>query len=75
MHKALHPSNDVGSGRGLVSIEYSVDVSIKRLEDYIEMHGGRLITVTSNNTADTKIGRKEITRKQKIGRKTTLWTF
>ena len=44
MHKALHPKDDVDrlyvsrkqGGRGLASIEDTVDASIHRLEDYIE---------------------------------------
>ena len=44
MHKALHPRDDVDGlyvsrkegGRGLASIEDTVDASIQRLEDYIE---------------------------------------
>ena len=44
MHKALHSRDDVGrlyisrkvGGRGLASIEDSVDASIQRLEDYTE---------------------------------------
>ena len=44
MHKALHPRYDVDrlyasrneEGRGLTSIEDSVDASIQRLEDYIK---------------------------------------
>ena len=44
MCKALHPRNDGDSlyvsrkeeGRGLASIEDSVDASIQKLEDYIE---------------------------------------
>ena len=44
MHKALHPRDDVDrlyvsrkeGGRGLASIEDSVDTSIQRLEDYIQ---------------------------------------
>ena len=51
MHKALHPRDDVGrlylprneGGRGLASIEDSVDTSI-RLEDYIEKYEGGLTT-------------------------------
>ena len=46
MHKALHPRDDVDrlyvpgkqGGRGLASIEDSVDASIQLLEDYIEKH-------------------------------------
>ena len=48
MHKAQHPRDDVDrlyvsrkeGGRGLTSIEDSVDASIQRLEDYIEKHEG-----------------------------------
>ena len=73
MHKALHPRDDVDrlyvprkeGGRGLTSIEDSVDVSIQRLEDYIQKRGGRLITATRNNTDDTRTNRMIITRKQK----------
>ena len=44
MHKALHPKNNVDrlyvsrkeGGRGLASIEDTVDASIQRLEDYIK---------------------------------------
>ena len=49
MHKGLHLRDDVNKlyvlrkgGRGLTSIEDSVNASIQRLEDYIEKHGGRL---------------------------------
>ena len=46
LHKALHPKDDVDRlyvsrkqvGRGLASIEDTVDASIQRLEDYIEKH-------------------------------------
>ena len=45
---ALHPRDYIGrlyisrkeGGRGLTSIEDSVDPSIQRLEDYIEKHDG-----------------------------------
>ena len=58
MHKALHPGDDVDrlyvsrreGGRRLTRIEDSVDVSIKRLENYIEKREGRLITATRNNS-------------------------
>ena len=57
MHKALHPSDDVDrlyasrreEGRGLISIEDSMDTSIPRLEEYIEKGGERPIR---NNTND-----------------------
>ena len=71
MHKALHPRDDVDrlyvswkqGGRGLASIEDTVDALIQRLEDYIEktryrQHDRR----KSDNNWETKMGRK-----------TTLW--
>ena len=55
MHKALHPRDDTdrlyvsrketGRGKGLASIEDSVDALIQRPEDYVKKRGGRLITV------------------------------
>ena len=73
MHKALHPRDDVDrlyvarkeGGRGLDSIEDSVDTSIQRLEDYIEKHERGLITVIRNNTDNTIDNRMIKTRKQK----------
>ena len=61
MHKALHPRDYVDrlylsrkeGGRWIASIQDSVDASIQRLENYTEMHGGRLITATRNNSDDT----------------------
>ena len=58
MHKALHPRDDVEilyvsrkeGGRGLTSIEDSVDASIQRFEDYRQKHKGGLITATRNDT-------------------------
>ena len=58
MHKALHLRDDVDrlyvsrkeGGRGLASIENSVDASIQRFEDCIEKHEGGLITATRNDT-------------------------
>ena len=72
MHKALHPRYDVDrlyvsrkeGGRGLASVEDSVDASIQRLEDYIQKHEG-LNTATRNNTENTMNNRMTITRKQK----------
>ena len=71
MHKALHPRDDVNRlhvsrkerGRGLASIEDSVDASIQRLEDYIEKHEGGLITATRNDINNTKTNRIIIWRK------------
>ena len=73
MHKALHPRDDVNrlygsrneGGRGLVSIDDSVDASIQRLEDYIQKHEGGLITATRNDTDNTMDNRMTKTRKQK----------
>ena len=71
MHKALHPRYEIDrlyasrkeGGRGFTNIEYSVDASIQRLEDYIEQHKQRLITAT-RKTDDTRISKWEITRKE-----------
>ena len=73
MHKALHPRDDVDrlyvsrkeGGRGLASIEDSVDASIQRLEDYIEKHERGLITTIGNDTDNTIDDRITTTRKQK----------
>ena len=73
MHKALHPRDDVDKlyvsrkegGRGLASIEDSVDASIQRLGGYIEKPEGGLITATRNDTDNAKTNRKTITRKQR----------
>ena len=73
MHKALHPRDDVdrlyvsrkGRGRGLTSIEDSVDASIRRLEDYLGKHEGGLLTPIRNNTDNTMDNRMAITRKLK----------
>ena len=73
MHKPLQARGDVDKlyvsrregERGLASIEDSVDVSIQRLEDYIEKRGGKLITVTRNNSDDRRSNRTKIIRKQK----------
>ena len=73
MHKALHPRDDIDrfyvskkeGGRGLASIEDSIDASIQRLEDYIQKHDGGLIIATRNDTDNTIDNRMTITRKQK----------
>ena len=73
MHKALHPRDDVDrlyvlrkeGGRGLASIEDSVDALIQRLKDYIQKHEGGLITDTWNETENTMNNRMTITTKQK----------
>ena len=73
MHKALHPRDDIDrlyvyikeGGRGLASIEDTVDASIQRLEDYIEKYERGLITTIRNDTDNTIDDRITITRKQK----------
>ena len=73
MHKALHPRDDVDrlyvsrndGGRGLVSIEDSVETSIQRLKDYIQKHEEGLITAIKNNTENSIGNRMTKTRKQK----------
>ena len=73
MHKALHTRDDVDrryvsrkEGRTrLASIKDSIDASIQRLDDYIEKHGGALVTATRNDTDNTNTKRTTITRKQK----------
>ena len=69
MHKALHARDDVDrlyisrKERGkFASIDDSVDTSIQ-FENYVEESGGRLITVTRNNTENTGINRRKIARK------------
>ena len=73
MHKALHPKDDVDrlyvsrkeGGRGIASIENSIDASIQRLEDYIEKHERGLITAIRNDTDNTMDNRMTVNRKQK----------
>ena len=83
MHKALYLKHDIDrlyvswkeGGRGLASIEDSVDASIQRLEDYIEKHERGLITATRKDTDNTIDDRMTITRKQKWEKNPTLWRF
>ena len=71
MHKALHPRDDVNrlhvsrkeGGRGLTSIEGSVDASIQRFKVYIEKHERGQITAIINDTDNSRDDR--MTRKQK----------
>ena len=75
MQKELHPRHDVDrlyvsrkeGGRGFASFEDSVGASIQRLKDYIEKHGGGVITATKkkNDTDNTVTNRMIIARKQK----------
>ena len=72
MHKALHPRDNVDrqyvsrkeGGRGLASIEDSVDASMQQLEDYIQ-HDGGLITAIRNDSDNTMDNRMIITWEQK----------
>ena len=50
-------------GRGFASSEDSVDTVTRK--QHKNKRGGRLITVTKNNTDNTRINRTKITRKQK----------
>ena len=76
-HKAIYPRDDVDrlyvsrkeGGRGLASIEDSVDASIQRLEDYIEKHERGLITAIRNNTVNPIDDGRTTTRKQKWEKK------
>ena len=76
VNKVLHP-RDVDrlyvprkeEGRGLASIEVSVDASIQRLEDYMQKHDRGLITAIRNNTDNTLDNRMKLTRKQKWKKK------
>ena len=73
MHKVLHPRDNVDrlyvsrkeGGRGLASIEDTVDASIQLLEDYIEKHERGLITIIRVDTDNTINERMTTTRKQK----------
>ena len=76
MHKALHPRDldrlyipRKEGGRGLTSIEDSVDTSIQRPEEYMEKHVRGLITAIRNNTNNTIDNRMTKTRKQKWEKK------
>ena len=83
MHKTLHPRDDVDrlyvsrkeGGRGLASIEDTLDASIQRFEDYIEKHKRGLITTIRNDTDYTIDERVTTTRKQKWERKELYGRF
>ena len=72
MNKALHPRDNVERryvsrkerGRELASIE-TVNASIQRLEEYIEIHEVGLITSIRNDTDYTMTNKMTINRKQK----------
>ena len=79
MHKTLYLRDDVDrlymsrkeGGRGLVSIEDSID-TIDTMTRRQHKKAQRQITVIRNNANNTRIKRITMTRKQKIGRKTTV---
>ena len=68
MHEALHSRDDIDrlyvsrkvGGRGLASIEDSVDASIQRLEDYLEKYERGLIAALGNDTDNSKGNRMTI---------------
>ena len=76
-HRTLTPRDDVDrlyvsrkeGGRGLGSIDDSVNESLQRLEDYIEKHKGALFTHIRNDTCNTMDNRMTIPRKQKLEEK------
>ena len=55
-------------GRGLASIQESVNTSIKRLEDYMKKHGRRLIIATRKKQT-TQISTAKIAWEQKSKKK------
>ena len=71
MHKVLIPRDDVDrlyvsrkeGGRGLASIEDSVDSSIQRIEDYIQKHDGGQMTAIINDNDNTMDNGMTITKK------------
>ena len=83
MHKALHPRDDVDrlyvsrkeGGRGLASIEDTVDASIQRLEDYREKHELGPIRAIRNDTDNTIDDRMTINRKRKWEKKKLYGRF
>ena len=81
----LYPRDDVDKlyvsrkegERGLISIDDSVDASIKQLENYIEKRGERNNRKVRHQKQfwqhkDKQNGNNQ---KRKMGRKTTLWMF
>ena len=76
MHQALHPRDDVDrlyisrkeGGKGLASIEDSVDALIQRFEDHIGKHEGGLFIAIRNDTDNTMNNRNTTTRKKWEGK-------
>ena len=77
---ALHPRDNVNrlyvsrkeERRGHASVEDNVDISIQRLENYIEIHEGGLITSIRNDTDNTMDNRMTILTKRKWEEKQLL---
>ena len=69
----LNPRDDVDrlyvsrkeGGRGITSIEDTIDALIQWLEDYIEKHEWGLIITTRNDTNNTMDNRMTINREKK----------
>ena len=69
MYLAFHPRDDVDilyvlrifGGRGVTSIEVTIEALKQRLEDYVEKGEGRWITATRNNCDNTGINRMKKT--------------
>ena len=62
-------------GRGLTTIQDSVDASIQRLDDYMKKNIERLISVTRNNLNSTRNNKARITTKQKWEEIQLYWFF
>ena len=82
MHKAYIPESTLTvyvsrmeGGRGLISMEDSVDASILRLEDYIEKHERGLITAIRNEADNTMDNRMTLSRQQKYEVKQLVGCF
>ena len=74
-HKPLHPRDNINKLYVSRKEGGRIHTSIKQLENNTEKRGGRLITVTRNNTDNMRINRTKITRKQKWEEKLTVQTF
>ena len=80
MHKALHSREGIdrlyvsrkAGGRGIASIEDSVDASIQRLEDYIVKHEERTDYSHQKQYWQHDEQENENNLETKMGRKTTL---
>ena len=67
MLEALHPRDEVDmlyvsrkeDERGLTSTKDSIEASLQQKDDYMKKRGGRMITMTRNDTYNTSINRKK----------------